>query len=122
MVANILSMSTKLVLISSNTIVFTKHSCHQGINTWMDDSSLIDVNTFASLYPIFYFDLTAQDEDLYKSVKYAELEVRWSNQAQTVAPTRYYLWAIYESERVIKFEGYQVYGRGILMNSRKNRN
>ena len=69
------------------------------------DGSLLDVETFASLYPIFYFDLTAQEEDLFKANKYAELEVRWSNQANLQAPNGYHMYVVYECERVIKFKG-----------------
>lgn len=65
------------------------------------DGSLITYELFASLYPIFFFDLTAQEEDLYKANKYAELEVRFSNQAGN--GTQYHMHVVYESERVIKF-------------------
>ena len=69
------------------------------------DGSLLDVETFAKLYPIFYFDLTAQEEDLFKANKYAELEVRWSNFADVVAPNGYHMYVVYECERIIKFKG-----------------
>ena len=69
------------------------------------DGSLIDMNTYKSLYPIFFFDLTAQEDDLYKANKYAELEVRWSNQATDVAGNGYHMWVVYEAERAIKFKG-----------------
>jgi len=69
------------------------------------DGSLIDINSYINLYPIFFFDLTCQEEDLYQTNKYAELEVRWSNQAGTAAPLGYHMWVVYESERVIKFKG-----------------
>lgn len=77
---------------------------HKNIDSM--DGSLIDFNTFKSLYPIFYFDLTAQEEDLWTAVKYAELEIRWSNQVAGLGlPNGYHVWVIYESERVIKFKG-----------------
>jgi len=69
------------------------------------DGSLIDINAYINLYPIFFFDLTCQEEDLYQTNKYAELEVRWSNQAQDLAPAGYHMWVVYEAERVIKFKG-----------------
>ena len=117
MVVNTLFMSTKLLIYVPNTNTYQYfidyNRVYQAFITsghkHMDghDSSLIDLTTFASLYSIFYFDLTCQEEDLYKSVKYAEMEVRWSNQAMSVAPNGYYLWTIYESERVLKFRGIQ---------------
>jgi len=55
------------------------------------DGSLIDIKSYKELYPIFYFDLTAQEEDLYGKNKYAELEVRWSNQAAAPAANGYHL-------------------------------
>lgn len=70
-----------------------------------DGSSLIDVQTWLSLYPVFYFDLEHQDEDLFKTQKYAELEIRWSNQAQVTAAAGYHIYCIYESERLIKLKG-----------------
>jgi len=68
------------------------------------DSSLIDINSFVKYYPIFYFDLTAQDEDLFKSQKSAEIEIRWSNTAGALGQN-YYMWCVYESERLIKMSG-----------------
>lgn len=38
-----------------------------------DEGSLLDLETFYKLYNIFYFDLTAQEEGLFDSVKYSEL-------------------------------------------------
>jgi hypothetical protein len=70
-----------------------------------DDGSLLTMQQYMDTYPIFYFDLTYQDEDLYKAVKQAELEVRWSNQAGTFALNGYNLWIVYESERLIRFKG-----------------
>ena len=67
------------------------------------DGSLITYEMFKALYPIFYFDLTAQEEDLYKANKYAEIEIRFSNGAPPTA--NYHMHVIYESERVIKFRG-----------------
>ena len=67
------------------------------------DGSLITHEMYKSLYPIFYFDLTAQEEDLYKANKYAELEIRFSNSAPF--GLNYYMHVVYESERVIKFRG-----------------
>jgi len=67
-----------------------------------DEGSLLDLETFYKLYNIFYFDLTAQEEGLFDSVKYSELEVRWSNPAN-VAP--YYMICLYESERKLKMSG-----------------
>lgn len=69
-----------------------------------DGSSCIDLEKWLRLYPIFYFNLEHQDEDLFKSQKYAELEIRWSNAANTFAPTGYHIWCIYESERLVKFK------------------
>jgi hypothetical protein len=66
-----------------------------------DGSSLIDLESWLKLYPVFYFDLEQQDEDLFKSQKYAELEVRFSNSAGQ----NHYIWVVYESERLIKFKG-----------------
>lgn len=68
-----------------------------------DDSSLITYEMYKELYPIFYFDLTNQEEDLYKANKMAELEVRWSNEAGGMGQYRMYV--IHESERVIQFRG-----------------
>lgn len=66
-----------------------------------DEGSLLDLETFYNLYQIYYFDLTAQNDDLFKSVSYAELEIRWSN----VNIDNYYVYCLYESERKLKFQG-----------------
>lgn len=68
------------------------------------DLSLIDIDSFVKYYPIFYFDLTNQDEDLFKSQKSAEIEIRWSNAAGDLNQN-YYMWCVYESERLIKMSG-----------------
>lgn len=65
------------------------------------DGSLITYEQWRNIYPIYYFDLTAQPEDLYKANKYAEIEVRWTNQSSQ----NYYAWVIYESERALDFVG-----------------
>lgn len=73
------------------------------------DSSLIDIDTFVKFYPIFYCDLTDQDEDLFKSQKSAEIEVRWSNTLGgtnlVLAPNGYHMWVVWEAERLIKMKG-----------------
>ena len=56
---------------------------------------------FSQLYPIFYFDLTNQPEDLYKAHKQAELEVRYVP-GQTVT---HYMYMLVESERQIILRG-----------------
>lgn len=67
-----------------------------------DEGSLITPDQWKSLYPIYYFDLTHQDEDLYKATKTAELEVRWD----LASPgTGYFVNVFYESERLVKFKG-----------------
>jgi hypothetical protein len=65
------------------------------------DGSLITYEQWASLYPIYYFDLTAQPEDLYKTAKYSEMEIRWTN--GSTLP--YYAYIIYESERQLMIRG-----------------
>lgn len=65
-----------------------------------DDGSLIDFEKYKSTYPIYYFDLTDQPEDLYTTQKLAELEIRWSN-----SDSGYYMYVVYESERLIKMKG-----------------
>lgn len=65
-----------------------------------DDGSLIDFEKYKSIYPIYYFDLTDQPEDLYTTQKLAELEIRWSN-----SDNDYYMYVVYESERLIKMKG-----------------
>jgi hypothetical protein len=67
-----------------------------------DEGSLITPNQWKNLYPIYYFDLTHQDEDLYKATKTAELEVRWELETPG---TGYFVHVVYESERLIKFKG-----------------
>jgi len=71
-----------------------------------DGSSIVDINAFQSNYPIFFFDLEDQDEDLFKSAKAAEIQVYWSNTATTFgAPNGYHVYTIVESERLIRFKG-----------------
>lgn len=65
------------------------------------DGSMITYEQFESVYPIYYFDLTCQPEELYKAAKYAELELRWTNQSAQ----NYYAWVVYESERNLAFKG-----------------
>jgi hypothetical protein len=65
-----------------------------------DDGSLIDFEKFKSIYPIYYFDLTDQPEDLYTTQKLAELEIRWSN-----GEDGYYMYVVYESERLVRMKG-----------------
>jgi hypothetical protein len=71
--------------------------------------SPITLRQFMDIYPIFHFDMTHQDEDLYKFMKQAELEVRWSNSFAAIpngpgTTEGYHLWVVYESERLIKFK------------------
>jgi len=65
------------------------------------DGSLVTLETYKSLYPIFYFDLTCQEEDLYTSNKISELEIRYTNNSAA----NYYMYVLYESERMLKFQG-----------------
>jgi hypothetical protein len=66
-----------------------------------EDGSLITLESFKDLYPIFYFDLTAQPEDLYKSAKYSELEIRFT----LGLDQNHYAYVCYESERMLTIKG-----------------
>lgn len=66
------------------------------------DGSMITQEQFKDLYPIFYFDMTNQNEDLFKNTKYSELEVAWTNNG---TQGDYYVYIVYESERQIKIKG-----------------
>lgn len=68
-----------------------------------DEGSLLDLETFYSLYNIFYFDLTAQEQGLFDSVKYSEVEVRWSNPGNDIPP--YHVHILLENERKIVLSG-----------------
>ena len=68
-----------------------------------EDSSFVNENTWASLYPIYSFDFTHQDESLYRDSQLAELQVFWTNTAP--AATSYFLYVIIESERRLQFMG-----------------
>ena len=70
-------------------------------NNDSSDGSLVTYEMFGQLYPIFYFDLTNQPEDLYKAHKQAELEVRYTV-GQTVT---HYMYMLVESERQIILQG-----------------
>lgn len=65
-----------------------------------DEGSLLTLENYYTNYPIYYFDLTAQEDQLFSSVKYSELEVRWSN--STI--NNYCVYIVYESERKIKMQ------------------
>ncbi|HRP36657.1 MAG TPA: hypothetical protein PLS50_02500, partial [Candidatus Dojkabacteria bacterium] len=72
-----------------------------------DDGSMITVEQFKDLYPIFFFDMTAVPEDLFKSARMSELEIRWQN-GTGVAPlvgVGYHIYVVYESERSIEIGG-----------------
>lgn len=71
--------------------------------------SPITLRQFMDVYPIFAFDMTHQDEDLYKQLKQSELEIRWSNSFAQInagpgVTEGYHLWVVYESERLVKFK------------------
>jgi hypothetical protein len=65
------------------------------------DGAVISYEQFSAVYPIFYFDLTNQPEQLYTSSKSAEIEIRFSNQSEQ----DYYMFCVYESERSLQLRG-----------------
>ena len=64
----------------------------------VDQGSIVSLDTFKSLYPIFCIDLSEQYE---KSVQVENslLEIYWSNE---MAATDYYAWVCVEAERQIE--------------------
>lgn len=64
-------------------------------------------NEFANLYPIFCFDLSKQDPQIWANVTQAELELRYRRAAQYTAPdnVNFRIYAIIEFEKSIQING-----------------
>ena len=62
---------------------------------------------FKTLYPIFCFDLSKQDPQIWANVTQAELELRYTRSGQLDAPNNvaYRIYAIIEFEKSIQLSG-----------------
>jgi len=69
--------------------------------------SIICYDTFSQLYPIFCFDLSKQDPQIWANVTAAEMELKFLRSAELAAPNNvnFRIYAIIEFERKIDISG-----------------
>lgn len=67
-----------------------------------DEGSLLNLDQFKTLYPIFYFDLQAQPDELFMKTATQKLQIYWDCGAAN--NINYYPIVMYESERMIKIQ------------------
>jgi len=60
---------------------------------------------FKTLYPIFCFDLTKQDPQIWANVTQAELELKYTRAAPQNDPTPFTIYAMVEFEKTIELQG-----------------